>query len=181
MALAQTKMTLDEYLVWENASPERHEYVNGEVFAMVGALRVHARVVGNVYFHVRRFLRGKPCQPFSESSKLQVGNDIFYPDIFVTCDPTDLKTEHVFRLPTLICEVLSPKTADYDRGAKFASYRRIASLREYVLVDPSSFEVTLFRRNAAGLFELHDYTGHDVVTFASLDVEITRADLFDGI
>jgi Uma2 family endonuclease len=181
MAMQQRKISLQEYLAWENEQPDRNEFLNGEVFAMVGALRVHSTLVGNLHVALHNFLRGKLCRPFSESAKLQVGNSIFYPDVFVTCDARDLKTEQIFFHPTLICEVLSPSTEHYDRGQKFAAYRQIESLQEYLVLHPTSKEVTLFRRNAAGRFELHDFTGAEFVYFASIDCQVAEADLFDGL
>lgn len=85
-----------------------------------------------------------------QSAKVQAGDAILYPDVFVTCDAADLRTEQIFTAPTLIVEVLSPSTQAYDRGLKFTLYRRLASLREYLLVDPDTRELQLFRRSAGG-------------------------------
>ena len=116
-------MTLAAYLDWENAQVEKHEFVRGEVFAMVGGRRVHGLVLGNAFASLKQQLRGTPCRVFADSMKLQIGEDVFYPDVFVTCDPDDLRTEQIFRAPKLLIEVLSPSTEGYDRGLKFALYR----------------------------------------------------------
>jgi Uma2 family endonuclease len=182
MTLPQTKLTLEEFLVWENVHAERHEFYQGEVFDMEGALRVHARVVGNLYYALRKQLEGKRCQPFSESSKVEVeACAIFYPDVFVTCDERDLTTDLIFRHPSFICEVLSPSSEQFDRGLKFAAYRKIVTLREYLLVHPETREVTLFRKNAAGHFELHEFTNAPNVTLANIDCAVTSDALFDGV
>ena len=90
-------MSLDEFIVWENEQPEKHEFVPGEVFAMVGARRVHNLVVGNVFASLKQQLKGAPCQAFLDNAKLQTAaGDIFYPDVFVTCDPQDLRTDQIF-------------------------------------------------------------------------------------
>ena len=156
--------------------------MRGEVFAMVGGRRVHNILAGNVFATLKQQLKGSPCFAFIENAKLQTAaGDIFYPDVFVTCDAQDLRTEQIFKTPTLIVEVLSPSTQAYDRGLKFTLYRSLASLREYALVDPDTREVQLFRRGADGLFTLHDLTGAAQVEFASIGCVVTADDLFEGI
>ena len=101
--------------------------------------------------------------------------------MFVTCDPQDLRTEQIFRVPTVIVEVLSPSTQTYDRALKFTLYRGLPSLREYALVDPDTREVQLFRRGADGLFTLHDLAGAPQVQFTSIECAVAAEDLFEGI
>jgi len=219
-ALTRTRLTPTDFLAWEDTQAERHEFVDGEIFAMVGARRVHNIVAGNLFAELKHQLKGTPCRPFIESAKLQVADDLFYPDVFVTCDasdlrteqvftaPTliaevlspsteahdlfypdvfvtcdasDLRTEQVFTAPTLIAEVLSPSTEAYDRGLKFTAYRRLASLREYLLIHPDSREVQLFRRGADGLFTLHDLSGQAEVACESIGCRVSAAELFDGL
>ncbi|MBK1712255.1 Uma2 family endonuclease [Rubrivivax gelatinosus] len=180
--LAKPKLSLEAYLAWENQQPERHEFFRGEVFAMVGARRVHAVVVDNLRAGLRQHVKGAGCRVFGESAKLQIGDDtVLYPDVFVTCDKVDLATDIVFRSPLLVIEVLSPATVAYDRGLKFALYRRIPSLREYLLVDPDSRRVEAFRRDAAGQWFIHDMSESDTLEAASLDCRITMAEVFDGV
>ena len=157
MGHALTKLSLQEFLDWEDQQAERHEFHRGEVFAMVGARRIH-------------------------SMKIEIGADtILYPDVFVTCDPADLCTEVVFTAPTLVVEVLSPSTQSHDRGSKFTLYRSLPSLREYMLVDPDTREVQLFRRGADGLFTLHDLTGREQIRLESVSCELLATDVFDGV
>ena len=182
MSGPHTRMGLEAFLDWENRQPARHEFYRGEVFAMVGARRVHGIVAGNVFAALKSRLKGVPCMAFIENMKLRVADDaLFYPDVFVTCDARDLRTEMVFEHPTLVVEVLSESTQAFDRGAKFAAYRSLASLREYLLIDPDLRTVELFRRNAAGLFELHDHTGLDTLELASLRLALPQAELFEGL
>ena len=97
MGQAPLRPSLDEFIAWENEQPEKHEFVRGEVFAMVGARRVHNLIVGNVFAALKHALKGSPCQAFFETAKLQTSaGDIFYPDVFVTCDAQDLQTEQIF-------------------------------------------------------------------------------------
>lgn len=181
MGSALPRMTLPEFLAWENEQVERNEFVNGEVYAMVGARRVHLIVVGNAFVALKQQLRGTRCRAFTESAKLQVGENILYPDVLVTCDPPDLRTEQIFRSPSLVIEVLSPSTEGYNRGLKFALYRSIASLREYLLVHPDTLEVTLFRRGGDGLFTLNDCTGAANIELHSVGCTLSATELFEGL
>ena len=152
-ALTQPKLSLEAYLAWEEGQAEKHEFYRGEVFAMVGARRVHGRVVGNLVREFGTSLKGSPCQVFHEGMKVQIGDDtVLYPDVFVTCDEADLVTDRIFTAPTLVVEVLSPSTQACDRSQKFALYRRIPALREYILVDPDTRRVEGFRRGSDGLW-----------------------------
>ena len=177
-----SKLSLQEFLEWENLQPERHEFHRGEVFAMVGARRVHGLIALNIAASLKQQLKGKRCRAFADSMKIRIAADtILYPDVFVTCDPDDLRTEQIFTAPTLVVEVLSPSTQSYDRGSKFTLYRSLASLREYMLVDPDTREVQLFRRGADALFTLHDLTGREHIALASIDCELLASEVFDGV
>lgn len=175
------KMTLVAFLEWENAQIEKHEFVGGEVFAMVSGRRVHGVVLGNAFASLKQQLRGTPCRAFADSMKLQVGQDIFYPDVFVTRDPSDLRTEQIFRAPKVIVEVLSPSTEGYDRGLKFSLYRALPSLAEYLLLHPDTREASLFRRGADGLFTLHDFNNAARIELTSVGCTLDREELFEGI
>ncbi len=182
MTQPEAAITLDAFVAWENAHKERHEFHRGEVFAMVGARRSHGRVVSNLNRRLAETLDGSACQVFTENMKVQIEDDtILYPDVFVTCDKADLATDMMFRAPTLVIEVLSPSTQGYDRGQKFALYRRLASLQEYILIDPDTRRVEGFRRGADGLWVLHDMSDHVTLHVASIDARLRLADVFDGI
>ena len=178
----QPRFSLDEFVAWENTQAGKHEFERGEVFAMVGAGRVHNLLAGNVFAALKQELKGSPCRVFFESAKLQsAAGDILYPDVFVTCDAQDLRTDQIFKAPTVIVEVLSPSTQAYDRGLKFTLYRSFESLREYALMDPDTRELQLFRRGGDGLFTLHDLTGAAQVQFTSIGCSVSATDLFEGV
>lgn len=180
-ALVEPIMTLKDFLAWEDKQPERHEFYLGEIFAMVGGRRAHGRVVVNLLSAFHQQLAGSPCQVFGETMKLQVADDtVFYPDLFVTCDKADLSTDTVFRSPTLVIEVLSPRTQGYDRSQKFAVCRRVTSLQEYVLIDPDTRRVESFRRGADSLWTLHDMSDGDALEAASVGVKVKLTDVFQG-
>jgi len=182
MAFPAQKLTLQAYLDWENQQPDRHEFYRGEVFAMVGARRTHGRVVSNLVRHLGNQLAGSPCQIFHEGMKVQVADEaVLYPDLFVTCDKTDLATDMIFRSPRLVVEVLSPGTQAYDRSQKFALYRRIASFQEYLLVDPDTRRVEAFRRGPDDLWVLHDMSQDEAMVAASVGCRVPLAEVFAGI
>lgn len=182
MPVTARKMSLHEYIEWENAQPGRNEYYHGEVFAMVGGRRTHGQVVVNLSGELRAALRSSPCRVFSEGMKVQVADEaMLYPDVFVTCDRADLATDMVFRSPIVVVEVLSPTTQAYDRGLKFSLYRRIAALREYVLVDPDTRRVEAFRRGADGLWVLHDMSEAPALELPAIDVVVPLVEVFDGL
>ena len=182
MSVPALKLTIGEFLEWENAQETRHEFYRGEVFAMVGVRRVHALISGNLFAALKTHLKDTRCRAFTESVKVQVANDaLFYPDVFVTCDPQDLKTDMVFRSPSLIVEVLSDSTQAYNRGLKFTAYRQLASLQEYVLIDPESRRVEVYRRNERQNFELIDQTGNVELVLDSVGMRLAMAEVFDGV
>jgi Uma2 family endonuclease len=182
MGLPLPKMDLPAYLAWEDGQSERHEFVRGDVFAMVGARRVHGRVTANFTAVLSRVLTGSLCQVFAESMKVQVAEDtVLYPDVFVTCDPQDLATEVIFRAPILVIEVLSPGTQGYDRSLKFALYRQVTSLQEYALVDPDSRRIEVFRKGPDGLFVLHDMSERETLEFASIGAALPLSEIFAGL
>jgi Uma2 family endonuclease len=141
-------MSLDEFLVWEPTQPLRYEFAAGHVFAMAGASRAHATIASNIIALLRPAIRGKQCGVYGADMKVAVpdGPSVRYPDIVVTCDPRDLEDEQITRFPSFIAEIVSASTETLDRGMKFAEYRSIPSLREYMLIDSRTVHVEVFRR-----------------------------------
>lgn len=152
IALRQPKrVTFDEYLVFDETSQARHELINGVIFAMSGASDRHNVVCGNLFLHIGGALIGK-CQTFQGMMKLKVEHqtdgDGYYPDIMVSCAPTD-RERYYRKEPVLLIEVLSPSTEALDRGGKFANYVQIPSLQEYVLVAQDVPQLEVMRRRNA--------------------------------
>jgi Uma2 family endonuclease len=182
MGAALHKQSIPQYLIWEAEQPGRNEFWRGEVFAKVGAKRGHGRVVANLMRHLGNHLDDSPCQAFSENMKVQVAQDaVLYPDVFVTCERSFTAEQAVFTEPVLIIEVLSPSTQAYDRSKKFAMYRQLKSLREYVLVDPDSRRVEVFRPSDDGHWKLFDMSDDDSLVLQSLDCEIALALVFKNM
>lgn len=163
------------YLAWEAEQSTKHEYHDGEVFAMAGASDAHVTVAGNVYMALRNHLRGSPCSVFISDMKLRVEEDnaFFYPDVFVTCADSDRGQSHSKSAPVLVVEVLSPATSAYDRGAKFAAYRKLPTLREYALIDPERLSLDLFRRDGdSKRWVLHPIEAGGHVEWASVGLQV---------
>jgi len=172
-----------DYLAWEDLQEEKHEFINGEVFAMGGARREHVVVSGNIFASLKQHLRGTPCHPYIADMKLRVEqqNAFYYPDVMVSCDKNDQKADQFLSNPSLIVEVLSDSTEAYDRGIKFAAYRQLSSLKEYVLVDINTLTVECFRRTEDNNWLLHVTTEQDTCRFDSLELSIAMTDVFEGI
>jgi Uma2 family endonuclease len=145
-------ISVEEYLAGEAVAAVRHEYIAGEIFAMAGATEEHATIAGNVFALLRAHVRGRPCRVYIADMKLRVdaASAFYYPDVFVTCDARDAAEPLGKRYPRLIIEVLSESTEGYDRGAKFADYRRLDTLEEYVLIDSRRRACEVFRRRPEG-------------------------------
>jgi Uma2 family endonuclease len=181
-AMTQPRLSLEAYLAWENAEIERHEFYRGEVFAMVGARRSHNCVVANLNRHLGNHLAGTACRAFAETLKLRIADDtVLYPDLMISCDKQDLRADMWLLAPIVVVEVLSPSTQSYDRSQKFALYRRITALQEYVLVDPDTRRVEAFRRNAQGQWVLDDMSDSGSLRMPSVDAQVSFTDLFDGV
>ena len=173
-------LTVDEYLGWEMRQPDKNEYVSGEVFAMVGVTRRHATAAGNIFSLLAAHLADGPCRVYMSDMKLRVeaASAFYYPDVFVTCDPRDHQAEDFMSTAVLVVEVLSPSTAAYDRGEKFAAYRQLASLKEYVLIDPERKRIECFRRGEGRLWVLHEPGPEQALTLQSVDVRVASEDVF---
>ena len=179
----RASMTAAEFLAWDETQTLRHEFVRGEVFAMAGAGEAHVTVALNIAMALRRHLHGTPCRTFITDMKLRVeaADAFYYPDVMVTCSPTDAGDPLVKREPVLLVEVLSPATAAYDRGDKFAAYRTLASLREYLLVDTDSRRCDLYRRGDDGLWVLHPFEPGQAVRIESVALDLAATALWDEV
>lgn len=161
LAYGKQKFTIEEYLTLENNATEKHEYYQGEIFAMSGTKLPHNIVFKNLFGELAVKLKGKSCQPFGSDLRIHIeANTLFtYPDISIVCgEPETLNNDNWNVLnPAVIIEVLSPSTKNYDRGEKFKLYREIATLKEYVLVDSESIHIEIFRLNNSQHWELEEY------------------------
>jgi Uma2 family endonuclease len=146
----------EEYLQGEQLAESRHEYVDGQVYAMAGTSANHDRIATNILAELRNRLRGSKCEPFSSDFKLHIpatapkfAEYFYYPDVMVACDPTE-DAELYRERPTVLFEVLSPSTTRVDRSEKATIYHQIPTLKTYVIVDQEKVSMTVMRKSATG-------------------------------
>ena len=147
------RVSIEDYLAGERVAGVRHEYVDGELFAMTGASRRHNTLVMNLSIRLGTHLEGGPCRIASSDMKVRsaLGARFYYPDVVVSGnDPAEEKDDHVETHPTIVVEVLSDSTEQTDRREKRVAYRSIGSLCEYVLVSQTAREVSVYRRDGEG-------------------------------
>ena len=185
VAYGKKKFTIEEYLEYENASPEKHEYYQGEIFAMSGPKITHNIIAGNLFGELKQKLRGKSCQPFNSDQRIYIPqNSLFtYPDISVVCGKVETKDDDEWNLlnPTVILEVLSSSTKSYDRGDKFKLYRDISTLQEYILVDSESIRIEAYYINKSGHWELEEYKKlEEIFSLKTLQLQIPLTEIYEG-
>jgi len=170
-------------LEWEAKSPLKHEYVDGEVYAMSGAKRRHNLITSQLVRHTRNAADNREgCQVFGSDMKVYVQkrNSFYYPDVSVCCDPTDLHELYLVR-PCFIVEVLSPSTAGVDRREKRMSYLTLESLREYAIVDQDRMRVELYRRESDEWRGFLLNQPDDVMESTCLDLRMTLSQIYEGV
>ncbi len=167
----KTGMTADEYLAWEREQPQKHEFHDGEVFAMAGGSARHNFLSAAAIAELRAALRGKGCHVLSSDQRVVAlsGRRFLYPDVVATCGELRFEagTTDVLANPTVIVEVLSPSTEAYDRGGKWEAYQRIESLMDYVLVTQTSAGLEHFAREAGGSWRYRLLGSGDVLTLSN--------------
>ncbi|MBW4561389.1 MAG: Uma2 family endonuclease [Mojavia pulchra JT2-VF2] len=164
------KMSIEQYLDWEPLQDCRYEYVNGEVFAMTGGTIPHNDIVLNFYRALYPHLRSRGCRINVADVKLQVSleSPYYYPDVVVSCDARDLNARKFIQFPKLIIEVLSLGTEAKDRGEKFAFYRTIPNLQEYILIESEKIAVESYRRGEGRMWLYYPYAIGDSITIESI-------------
>lgn len=182
VAVPQPFLTDQDYLHWEAESPTKHEYINGEAYAMAGASDAHVTIAGNLFVMLRSHVRGSGCRVYIADMKarIETRNCFYYPDVMVTCDKRDRETDTYKCFPKLIIEVLSDSTEAFDRGDKFADYQTLDTLEEYVLINTRRQRVECFQKNEAGLWVLRYYAEGDF-TLASLPFSASLAALYEDV
>ena len=177
------RMTAEAYLLWEAQQETRHEYLNGEILAMSGGTLPHNQLALNLYSSLRPQLQPKGRRALVADAKVKVTkiNAYFYPDLVVSCDPQDLAAQDAITNPTLIVEVLSPSTREYDRGDKFKFYRALSSLQEYVLIDSDRVSVEYFRRDEGRMWLYTLYEAGETLVLQSLGIEVEIDAIYEGV
>jgi len=178
-------VSVKEYLEQEKMSIQKHEYYKGEIFAMAGAGSRLNVIFSNIFIAIGIFLKGKKCRPYGSDLRIHIPeNSLFtYPDISIICgdiinSPED---EDTAVQPTVIIEILSPATKNYDRGEKFMLYRGIKTLQDYVLIDSESIHAEVFSINQNDLWELKEYKHvSNNLVINSIQFSLSLNDIYEG-
>jgi len=181
---SETKMTAAEYLEWERNQVERHEFLDGEVFLQAGGTRRHSLIGVNVAGELRAALHGHDCEVHGSDMRICVeATGLYaYPDVSVASPPFEGESDDAINNPTVIGEVLSPSTADYDRGGKFGHYRQIPSLKEYLVIYQDQARIEQHQRTDDNLWLLREISGIDqVLQLTSLGIELPLSALYEKI
>jgi Uma2 family endonuclease len=181
----QPRYTPQEYLALERAATEKSEYVNGEIYAMAGTSKRHNRITVNLLRKLSTQLDGRPCEAYIIDIRVKVSETgmYTYPDLTVICGDVQVEDDHedILLNPTLIVEVLSPSTEAYDRGEKFAHYRKIPSLTDYLLVAQDRIHVEHFVRQG-NQWLLSEYDDLEAAfDLTAIGCRLTLRDIYDKI
>jgi Uma2 family endonuclease len=178
----QRHYTVEDYFCIEASSDIRHEFYQGTIFAMAGASRNHNRIAGNVFAVLRAALSTTPCEAFALDMRLWTPSGLYtYPDVMVICGQihlTDDRLETVTN-PTVLVEVLSDSTREYDQDEKFALYRSIPTFREYVLIEQATVQVVHWVRSAGDRWTSQRYASlQDILPLTTIACELPLTDIY---
>lgn len=166
-----------EYLKGEPETEIKHEYIDGQIYAMGGASYEHNLLSATISRKIGNALEGKPCDVLQSDFKIKIGAKYFYPDVLVKCDKDNrFYTER----PIVIVEVASESTRKFDRTYKFEIYKQIPSLIEYVLVEQNKCLVEVYKRDG-DLWVYASYVLGDVLCFKAMDCSISIEEVYDRI
>jgi len=178
----RSQVTADEYLAWEREQPTKHEFFHGEVFAMAGGSPRHNALCGRIIAAASRALPG--CAVLTSDQRVTMASHgrYVYPDVSIVCGGLEIESNDVLMNPTILVEVLSSTTEQYDRGLKWEGYQRIASLADYVLVSQAEPRIEHFRRGTDGSWTYRTAGARERVTLstgAALIVDEIYAGMLD--
>ena len=185
-AVLVPRFTPEQYLLLERAATQRSELINGEIYAMAGASRAHSLIVTNLGRELSNRLRGRPCETHLIVLRLSVPDTRLYtyPDALVICDEPRFVDDQFDTVtnPIALFEVLSPSTEAYDRGAKFAHYRRLPSLKYYLLISQTEPLVERYERQESNTWLLTELRGLDaMLELPAFPASIPLSDLYERI
>jgi len=174
------KISVEDYLEGEKISEIRHEYVEGEVFAMAGVRKKHNEINGNLLEQLRSHLKGSDCGTYFVDVKVQVKklNRFYYPDLVVVCGE-DTESDYVITKPTIVVEILSPSTAGTDRREKMFAYQEIDSLQEYLMIDQDTEHAELYRRRDDGLWSWITFEPGEDLELESIKFKTPLSELYN--
>jgi Uma2 family endonuclease len=177
------QLTPAEYFTWEEQQLEKHEYIDGEVYAMSGGSKNHSLISVRFITLFSNHLEGGSCETGNSDLRVNIveTTNYTYPDVSVTCDDRDKTTTQYITYPCLIVEVLSPSTEAYDRGGKFRMYRNNPVLQDYLLVSSTSIEMDLYHKNDAGEWLIINYKEGDTIELKSINLNFAIEQVYRGL
>ncbi|MBE9068221.1 Uma2 family endonuclease [Leptolyngbya cf. ectocarpi LEGE 11479] len=167
------KLTPEEYFAWEEKQADKHEYIDGQIYAMSGGSVNHGRIAIRFTAMFDAHLDNSGCIPGNSDIKVNIAgtNNYTYPDASVTCDERDKDAVNYFTYPCLIVEVLSDSTEAYDRGGKFRMYRNNPMLQDYLLVSSTRIEMDLYHKKETGEWLILNYQEGDTIELKSINLK----------
>jgi Uma2 family endonuclease len=176
-------LTPTEYFTWEEQQVDRHEYINGQIYAMGGGSQNHSRIALKLAALLDNHLAESPCRVFNSDCRVNIltTQDYTYPDVSVSCDRRDTNTPQYITYPCLIVEVLSDSTEAYDRGKKFFRYRRNPQLQDYLLVSSQEIAMDLYRKDSEGRWDILNDRAGDRVELRSVNLSFPIEQIYRGI
>lgn len=182
----QAYISPEEYLKLERTADDKSEYFGGHMFAMAGASRRHNLITGNLFASLHSQLSGRSCEVYTGDMRVKVNPTglYTYPDVVVVCGEPEFEDTHIDTLlnPTIIIEVLSQSTQDYDRGSKFAHYRSLQSLQEYLLVAQSTIHVEHFTRQPENRWMLEETDAiQNVIELSAIDCRVSLQEMYTRV
>ena len=177
------RFTPEEYFEWEEQQEIRHEYFDGEVYAMTGGTINHSEIAINFGSLLKAHLRGGKCRLLNGDARVNIhnSNKYVYPDLSVTCNERDRNKTKFISHPCLVAEVLSPNTEAYDRGDKFALYRLEPSLQDYVLISADKVAIDIYTKDERGKWDIINYRSGDLVELASINFTFSIEQIYEDI
>jgi len=177
------QLTPEEYFIWEEKQLEKHEYIDGELYAMSGGSVNHGRIAIKFITMFDTHLENSGCIIGNSDIKINIlkTNNYTYPDVSVTCDDRDKNTPNYFTYPCLIIEVLSASTEAYDRGGKFRMYRNNPVLKDYLLVSSTSIEMDLYHQKNNGEWVIINYKEGDIIALKSINFSFAIEQVYRGL
>lgn len=177
-------LTPEDYLATERQGLDKHEYYQGECFAMAGASRWHNLLAGRVFSALLHHLEGESCTAYMSDMRLHIEShqNYVYPDVMVVCEEQAYIADDMVNDAGIIVEVLSSSTELYDRGTKFLHYQSLPSLREYVLISQKEVQIEIYRRKPDGKWEYERLTTtSDMLSFSTINCQCSLEDLYRSI
>lgn len=176
-------LTPEEYFAWEEKQIEKHEYIDGEIYAMGRGSVDHGRIAIRFTAMFDTHLEGSGCITGNSDIKINIAetNNYIYPDASVTCDNRDKTTPNYFTYPCLIVEVLSKSTEAYDRGGKFRMYRNNPVLQDYLLVSSTRIEIDLYHKKETGEWIIINYQEGDKIELKSINLSFAIEQIYRGL